>query len=515
YVFKRILIKRGKAVIQIFISLAVSVWGGIKADSHIQKFVSRHPGLVNFLAQRFDRKKFSGLPLTVLALIFVYALSSFIGAAIDISRPSDLQSADFSLANLLYAFRHPLPVKIFLWITLLGEWRMAVAITFVSAVLFWLWGKREYVLPLILSVAGGAASGALAKLIWHRPRPAGAVGVYLEKSWSFPSGHAILAVSLYGFLIYFFWRNFKKWGNKINALFIGLLMILFIGFSRLYLGVHYLSDVWGGYLIGLMWLVISAAMVLKRPKREEAARVLPRAAKIIGACSIFLLAVFYAAFALRYKPHFNASAETVAPRIVADEKVNGIFPDYNLPKFTETLTGNAQEPLSFLIIARDDKNLEDSFKKMEWYAAEEINFNSLAAALKSVILNKSYPTAPMTPSFWNTYTNDFGFELPTEKDSVRYRHHARFWKTNFITSSGGFIYAGVTSLDAGVKWLGVTHRIKPDIDSDREFLFSDMMKAGVVKDFRKEKFVEPVLGQNFTGDQFFTDGQIYVVYLKP
>ena len=93
------------------------------------------------------------------------------------------------------------------------------------------------------------------------------VGVYTELSWSFPSGHAILAVSLYGFLFYFFWKNLKKQPHKVAALFFCLLIIIAVGFSRLYLGAHYLSDVLAGYLVGMVWLGISIAMV--EIKKEE------------------------------------------------------------------------------------------------------------------------------------------------------------------------------------------------------------------------------------------------------
>ena len=52
------------------------------------------------------------------------------------------------------------------------------------------------------------------------------------------------------------------------------------------------------------------------------------------------------------------------------------------------------------------------------------------------------------------------------------------------------------------------------MDSERELLFNDLQKAGAVQSNSKEQFVEPLLGQNFAGDQFFTDGKIYVINLK-
>lgn len=176
---------------------------------------------------------------------------------------------DLSLANLLYALRDPLWVQVFLIATLLGKWWVAAVIVLITAAIFYLKNYKKYITPFFISVGGGFATGFLAKIIWHRPRPA-TIAVYLEHSWSFPSGHAILAVSLYGFLIYFFWKNLKKQPHKLVALFFGLFIIIAVGFSRLYLGVHYLSDVLAGYLIGLVWLGLSLAIANKKSRPAPA-----------------------------------------------------------------------------------------------------------------------------------------------------------------------------------------------------------------------------------------------------
>lgn len=175
---------------------------------------------------------------------------------------------DLSLANLLFSLRDPLWVQAFLIVTLLGKWWVAATIVLITAAIFYFKNYKKYIIPFFISVGGGFTTGFLAKIIWQRPRPAG-IAVYVENSWSFPSGHAILAVSLYGFLIYFFWKTLKKQPHKITALFFGLLIIIAIGFSRLYLGVHYLSDVLAGYLVGIFWLVISIRLVENKKENKN------------------------------------------------------------------------------------------------------------------------------------------------------------------------------------------------------------------------------------------------------
>jgi len=524
YFLRWLLIKKGRKFIRFLASLFRSMGEGIKDDPNIKKFSATHPVFVNFLKGRTVKDKFSGMTLTVLVLIFIYAAWNFAGTVIDLVRSGDTLIVDYNFSNLLYAFRNPLPTRIFLWITFLGRWEIVVPVIIVFSVFFWIWGRKKYILPLVFSVSGSAVAGYFAKLLWHRPRPAGFIPVYLEKSWSFPSLHAVVAVSLYGFLIYFFWKHLKRWRNKINILFLGLLFILAIGFSRLYLGVHYLSDVWAGYMIGLMWLLPGIGLIewdefansdtVPAPPLDENIPRRPVWMKTTTAVLLFSLIVFYIAFGLRFKPSFNIVSENTADYVIPAEKAADIFNDYKLPKFTETLTGNPQEPFSFIIVAGSDQKLFDTFKSAGWYEADNINFNSLGVALRSEIFNQPYPTAPITPYFWRTYTNDFGFEKPTQIQSVRYRHHARIWRTNFVTDSGEHVYAGISSLDMGIKWWGITHRIKPDLDTEREFLFADLKSTGEVAKYGSNQFVDPILGKNFTGDQFFTDGDIYTFYLK-
>jgi hypothetical protein len=119
----------------------------------------------------------------------------------------------------------------------------------------------------------------------------------------------------------------------------------------------------------------------------------------------------------------------------------------------------------------------------------------------------------MTPDFWNSEVHNFGFEKETAADNVRTRHHTRFWKTNYVTENGENIYVGTASFDNGIKW-GVTHKINPDVDTEREFLFNDLQNTGLLSKTEKQQFVEPKLGSNFSGDLFFTDGKLYLFFVK-
>lgn len=114
---------------------------------------------------------------------------------------------------------------------------------------------------------------ALLKIYFNRPRPDDPV-YQAAAGFSFPSGHAMSAVTFYGLLIYIVWRNvestFSKWLLTILLAFV----ILLIGFSRIYLRVHYASDVLAGFSLGLVWLVLSL-WIMQRVEKFTSKEIAP------------------------------------------------------------------------------------------------------------------------------------------------------------------------------------------------------------------------------------------------
>ncbi len=479
-----------------------------KADDEVQKLLKKYPRTTNFFKQRLDREKFTGLPLTILSIAFFYVLLLFLGVVEDFVASDIIVNVDIRTSTLLYAFRNPLVVKVFLWITLLGQSPTIIVFVLLTCLFLLLRRKLWQIIALLFTISGSNAFTFISKIIFHRPRPSNPV--FLESSNSFPSGHATSAIAFYGFLTYLLVRKVKKKRYRILITLFGILVMLAIGFSRLYLGVHYVSDVWAGYLVGFLWLIVAISIMewkmFKKPIIHWNKKFIKKYKKILSVSIIALAAVFYISFGLIYKPKYYQS---VPATIQTTKTALNIFTYSNLPRYTETLTGANQEPISFVITAKDDKTFLSSFEKAGWQLADSLNYTTTMELAKSAILNKEYKTAPMTPSFWNKQVHTFGFEKSTETDSVRQRHHARFWKTNFKTQSGENIYVGTASLDVSIKWF-ITHKINPDIDTEREILFTDLQKIGAIKNYEKIKLVDPILGQNFSGDQFFTDGEAYI-----
>ena len=221
-------------------------------------------------------------------------------------------------------------------------------------------------------------------------------------------------------------------------------------------------------------------------------------------------AIFYVGFALQYRPPIVVPAQAVIQSI--DRDISTYFSEHKILKYSETLIGNPQEPLGFIFLAKDDATLTQSFEKAGWSSADRVSIKSVAKIAEAAVLRRQYFNAPMTPSFWNAAVNDFGFEKPTQANSVDERHHIRIWKTN-ITQDGLSVYVGTASLDTAIKWL-ITHRINPDIDTEKSFVKDSLQSASVIENSQEIQFVDPVLGTNFSNDAFFTNGKLYIVKFK-
>ena len=123
-------------------------------------------------------------------------------------------------------------------------------------ILYFVLHYRSEILLFIFVLIGSHYIFRFLKEIFHRARPD--LHRLIEiGGYSFPSGHATNAMTVYGILSFLSWRHIPtSWGRKLLILF-STIMILTIGFSRIYLGVHYPSDVLGGYFAGAFWLSVS------------------------------------------------------------------------------------------------------------------------------------------------------------------------------------------------------------------------------------------------------------------
>jgi membrane-associated phospholipid phosphatase len=189
---------------------------------------------------------------TLLALFAVLVGSIFAFANIteDYLTNDPLVDRDVRFASWLHAHTTDWLVTVFKVLTWAGNSAVLIVVVGALAVVFARRGRLNDAAVLIAALGGAGVINALLKLVFQRPRPELAY-IHLE-TYSYPSGHAAVATATFTTLAFVLGRRSGR-RRTIAIAAAAIALIALVGFSRLYLGVHYLSDVMAGWSFGLAW----------------------------------------------------------------------------------------------------------------------------------------------------------------------------------------------------------------------------------------------------------------------
>lgn len=205
--------------------------------------------------------------LTYISFGIIASIVLFINIAENYVMQDSLILLDQGIANLMPLVRTFGLTLSFLLITSLGTELITSLVLIGVLVYLFLRKKMLYFWPLAVTFCSAGLFNYAAKYFFHRPRPEQAV--YFEASYSFPSCHATLALAFYGFIFFVLWKETKAPALKKIILTGGIILIALIGFSRIYLGVHYLSDVIAGYFLGLIFLLLGMLLVERKTLHKK------------------------------------------------------------------------------------------------------------------------------------------------------------------------------------------------------------------------------------------------------
>ncbi|SDJ46156.1 phosphatase PAP2 family protein [Salimicrobium halophilum] len=226
----------------------------------------------------FSNKKFTELNTGRKSLLYAALLFVLVGVAMSIwitlaITPKDKLAIDEAAFDVVRAIHVPVVAAIFKGISKLGSVPVLATASVLIAIYFLFLSSFSRWLALYFAIAMGGVSGItkLAKSLTSRDRPE-FLGGYDGATSSYPSGHASGAVVFYGFLIYILGAQAigRKWKWMINTLLV--LIVLGISFSRVYLGVHYFTDIVSGIFLGCLWLllcIIGVEVTLRRKAKKE------------------------------------------------------------------------------------------------------------------------------------------------------------------------------------------------------------------------------------------------------
>lgn len=210
--------------------------------------------------RRLDPDERYGLRLTVFALAMVLVAVPFSTLLYQVLAKGSLTRLDGSVADDLNHAVQDAPglVNVLEAVTWLGRPAWLVVVVGTSAVFAWWRGRRRLAVFLVVTALGGGAISSLVKILVDRPRPVVDHPIITAFGKSFPSGHAMSSTVCYGAVLLAFLPAVRR---RLRPLAVTgtALLILAIGSSRVFLGVHFLSDVIGGFVLGGAWLLLSVA----------------------------------------------------------------------------------------------------------------------------------------------------------------------------------------------------------------------------------------------------------------
>ena len=227
----------------------------------LQAAPDRWRALRRFARRRLDRKSELGLRLTINAVLLGLAVWGFAGLLEEVLDNATLVRWDVAANEWLHMHATPSGLRVFEAITLIGSpggW----VVTALFAV--WLLWRRERFLfwAWIASNTGGGLLQLLLKATIHRDRPQYAASYLHGQSYSFPSGHTMSATIAWSLMVVCSGLALGWHGRRRAMLYVASTTLIFaIGFSRLYLGVHYPSDVVGGLIAGMAWVVLCTTAI--------------------------------------------------------------------------------------------------------------------------------------------------------------------------------------------------------------------------------------------------------------
>lgn len=208
-----------------------------------------------------------------------------------------------------------------------------------------------------------------------------------------------------------------------------------------------------------------------------------------------------------------AAAKAEQPGQPPSETIDGHPALARSPRHTTTAQGRQGDAINVAFIGTEEE-LHRMFSAAGWYAADPITLETSIRIAADVVVHKPYAHAPVSNLYVWGRKQDAAFEQPVG-DSPKQRHHVRFWCSREVDRNGEPLWLGAATYDERVELSrttgGITHKISPEIDSERNKLVTDTARAGVLDGYYwVDPFHKDRQGRNGGGDPYVTDGRLAV-----
>lgn len=233
-----------------------------------------YPRVHKFVAARLTPGEELGLHFTVGIALMLFAAWVFGGIAEEVVEAEEITLLDDWLARWFNARATPAFTQAMMYVTHAHNTAGMLIMTTALGIYFYLRKAQYWLLALLLSVPGGMLLNVILKHVFQRARPSLENPLLTLTTYSFPSGHTVAATLFYGLIAAYLVCQSSRWKTRFLIVLGACVMVGLVGLSRMYLGVHYLTDVLAAIAEGCGWLAIciTGVSTLRRRRAARATR---------------------------------------------------------------------------------------------------------------------------------------------------------------------------------------------------------------------------------------------------
>ena len=461
----------------------------IHRSQRYQAIAARRPRLFRVLEARLSLSRPWGLAAT-LGLILTGICAFFFVAIFDGVRDGvEWFSFDLSLVNLLAQLRAPRMDTFFSFFTHLGDAPTIISMVIAAVVICFFARQWRSAAVIAGTVLLTVMLAVMIKTGLARARPDQNLALLIQKGFSFPSGHSSVAVAMFGSLYWWLYSHPGRFRVWVFTAFVVLLSVLLIGFSRIYLGVHYPSDVLAGFSLGMGCLVLTATVVSNIRSVKDC----PRRADF-AVLSVLVLGLLIAGWRVADRAEMPPMLEAVRMVVKFDRNADTTTTLLaELPRDGQNLVGTPILPVTMVVIGKMDL-LQKHLETAGWRVVKPNAFFSREMA------------APVFPIFIKGRPAELTMLLQRDKD----RFVLRLWPPRDALN-GRAVRVGNIVRERGRKAMtGLTiYKMSPDMDLAAEKFHEVLVGMGdgeIIEGFRGR-------GLYAWNHPFFTHGGVLLLDL--
>ncbi|ASP35384.1 bifunctional DedA family/phosphatase PAP2 family protein [Labrenzia sp. VG12] len=392
----------------------------------VRGFARREDRVSQWIARNFDPAHPRSTGMLASALLLLITMPLFFWIVGEVAPGEPMVRADLAILNLFDSLRTPVGDKIMVFMTSLGDGVVVTAVT--VAVAAYLFGRKAWRrgTGFIIAMAGTALFVPLFKLMLHRSRP---IELYAgADAYSFPSGHATLTAVLFGICAVLIAHDLNRWA-KASIFTIAASFVITIGFSRVYLGAHWMSDVLAGLLFGTA--MVSAFAFVFGPIHNEKIGRATVAGIVVATLAVFggwhISSTFDKAL-LTYEPRSNTEVLTASGWRQSGWQ--------SLPARRIELNGDREEPL-VIQYSGSLEHFAHTAEKAGWQLPPKWSLTTAGGFVEGKTPSDSLPILPRSQ---NGRQPDLVL-IRKDTDEAGGRWVLRLWPSRYEILEGGSLQA--------------------------------------------------------------------------